>query len=370
MVERVINGNAAAEKLRDRVAGRNIILDCVKGVAIVLVVFGHEIETYFHWHSVSGSARGLWYWAAIHHFHMALFIFISGYLAFGKLDFKYLQRRSLQLIPAFILWSIVLYYCSTFWFTGLRDVYPVKTSLIYSLPYCLWSLDLSGLWFLPLLLALYFIAYAGRRHLSIVFGIILLSYMISQLPWPSWSVFNHQLTKPEWFSRIAWFMPIFVSGYLVSKYKDRLRKISFIKWFALIAFPVFLILGGELNYTTPLYSWPVYTVFTHGDMVFAFYGLLMTFLGIGMVFAIVSLIARVSYLWRPWAYLGQITLGIYCGSNLCRNIGIFTGIWWMISATLISILFSVALIWLLQRFRITDYIFLGGAQKLVPRETL
>jgi fucose 4-O-acetylase-like acetyltransferase len=369
MVERVINGNAAAEKVRDRVAGRNIALDCAKGIAIVLVVFGHEVETHLNWFSVSRSASGLWYWTAIHYFHMALFVFVSGYLAFGKLDFKYLQRRSLQLIPAFILWSIVLYYASTLWVTGLQGVYPVKTGLMNSLFYCLWSLDASGLWFLPLLLALYLIAYASRRHLSIVFGIIILSYVISQLPWPSWSFFNHQLVRPDWFSRIAWFMPFFVSGYLISKYKDRLQKISFFKWVALIAFPVFFIWGGNLNSTTPLYSWPAYSVFTHGDMVLAFYGFLMAFLGIGMVFAVVDLLTKISYLSIPLIYLGQITLGIYCASNLCRNIGATIGIWWILSATVISILFSVSLIWLLQRFRVTNYMFLGGAQKLALRKT-
>jgi len=264
----------------------------------------------------------------------------------------------------FFLWSIVLYYSATFWFTGLQGVYPVKTGLITSVLYCLLSLNITGLWFLPLLLALYFIAWIGKRHFSIVIGIVLLSYLISQLPWPSWSAFNHQLVKPDWFNRIAWFMPFFMSGYLFSKYKENLKKICYIKWFALIAFPVFFIIGKGLDYI-PQYAWPDYSVFARGDIVFGFYGFLMAFLGIGMVFAIVDLSTRVPYLSVPWIYLGQITLGIYCAANLSQNIGVFKGIWWMLSASLISILFSIALIWLLQRLKATDYTLLGGAQKLV-----
>jgi hypothetical protein len=164
-------------------------------------------------------------------------------------------------------------------------------------------------------------------------------------------------------------MPFFACGYFVSQYKDKLRRLSFLRWIALVAFPIFFIIGGDLNYSTPLYSWPDYTFFTRGDLVFAFYRLWMALLGIGMTFAVVDLLVRVAVMRRVLCHLGGITLGIYCAHSLWRNIGIGTGIEWISSGTLVALLLSVALIWVLQRAWVTDYLFLGGAQRLVPRKS-
>jgi fucose 4-O-acetylase-like acetyltransferase len=92
-------------------------------MAIILVVFGHATKTYTADWSVVSS---LWYWAAIHHFHMALFMFVSGYVAYGKLGSKWLQRRFLQIALPYVGWSIVLYYWSALSFSGLQGVYPTE----------------------------------------------------------------------------------------------------------------------------------------------------------------------------------------------------------------------------------------------------
>ena len=89
----------------------------------------------------------------------------------------------------------------------------------------------------------------------------------------------------------------------------------------------------------------------------------MAVLGIGMTFAIGDLLARITVSRRVLAYLGGMTLGIYCVHGMWRNIGVGDGALKVITMTLVAMLLSVALIWLLKRFRFTDYVFLGNSRR-------
>lgn len=342
--------------MESTVSKRNIALDVTKGLAIILVVFGHALETnVVDWQKVSH----LWYFAAIHHFHMALFMFISGYLAYSKLDGKFLQRRFLQLIPTYIIWTIVFYF--VFAITGFP---PRNGNLIWTLLWYTWTLNTSGLWFLLAIFALYILFYLVRGNIWGILGIILLAYTLSQLPWLTARL---HISSTSWFDKIAWFMPFFAGGYFISKYRDKLHSLGFIKWFCLVAFPVFFWLGKDLNYSLPLLSWPDYAVFLKPPFISAFYVFWMALLGIGMAFAVADLLVRVVAVRRGLQYLGSITLGIYCAHGFFRTLGVGNGIVKILTVTVVALLLSTALVWLLQRSRITNFIFLGDAQKLVSR---
>jgi len=173
-------------------------------------------------------------------------------------------------------------------------------------------------------------------------------------------------------ARIAWFMPFFLVGWFVASYQKGLRSLGFLKWVSLIAFPVFLVLPvhlpwWHLSYTFAPYAWPVYP-FSTSDVVIAVYGFEMSLLGIGMTFAMVDLVVRVEPIRRILAYLGTITLGIYVIHSLWLKVGFGTGAVKVFSVTLIALAISVVLVWILGRFKITDYLLLGGAQKLIRRE--
>ena len=335
-------------------ADRNAVLDAAKGVAIILVVFGHAIERNMV------DPTNLWYWTAIHHFHMELFMLISGYLAYGKLDSKWLSRRFLQLIPTYIAWSFVLYYWSAFPFSGLGGIYPTNGGPIISLLKITASLNLSGLWFLPALFALCTMMFIIKGKPLPILAITAVAYVISQSPMPQGFRFLNSSM-----SRIAWFMPFYAFGYFIAQYKNELYSYSFLKYIALVAFPVLFILGDHSwNHNYPIYSWGNYTILASGDIAFFFYRFIMSILGIGMTFALLELFLKVVAVRRILCYFGFITLGIYPAHLLWLKIGIGSGITMVISATLISLLLSVALIWLFQRVRITEYLLLGGAQKL------
>jgi fucose 4-O-acetylase-like acetyltransferase len=335
-------------------ATRSIVLDATKGLAIILVVYGHAIERNIaNWPNV-------WYWAAIHHFHMPLFMFISGYLAYGRLGSKWLGRRFLQLMIPYCAWHVILYYWSTFSFSGLRGIYPTQGGLIKSLISSTASLNASGLWFLPALFALCVLIYLAKGKPLVILIITVITYIISQLSVPAF--------LSNSMSRIAWFMPFFACGYFISQYKASLRPLSFAKWAALVAFPLCFILGGSLNYTTPLYTWPDYTVFAEGNIVFGFYRFAMALLGIGMTFTAIVLLMKVMTIRRILCYLGLITIGIYPAHSLWMKVGIGSGTLTALLVTIIALLLSIVIVKIFQRFWITDYLFLGGAQKLVPRE--
>jgi fucose 4-O-acetylase-like acetyltransferase len=77
-------------------------IDCLKGFAAFLVVLGHAFAPAF-----PGSFKSLPAFIFIYSFHMPLFMFLSGWLAFGKMGdppASWLLRRAVKLIPVFIIW--------------------------------------------------------------------------------------------------------------------------------------------------------------------------------------------------------------------------------------------------------------------------
>lgn len=89
-------------------------IDRAKGVAIFLVVLGHlfsvgVVPPQHEWYTLLKYS--------LYTFHMSFFMFLSGYIAFYSLkkihsffDYKqYLEKRFWRLIPAYVLFSIVVF---------------------------------------------------------------------------------------------------------------------------------------------------------------------------------------------------------------------------------------------------------------------
>jgi fucose 4-O-acetylase-like acetyltransferase len=202
--------------------------------------------------------------------------------------------------------------------------------------------------------------YLARGRIWVIVGIICLMYLLSQVPIPYESI---GISRTHWFSTIAWFLPSFAGGYYVAKYRDTLHTFRHVKWACLAAFPLLFWLSGQFNYYSDAFSWPAYNA-TLSGFVAGGYRFLMSFLGIGMAFALADLITRVTWLRRVPQYLGGITLGIYCSHDLFRALHIGEGILGAITMTLIALVLSTAVVWLLGRFRGTDFLFLGGGKGL------
>ncbi len=86
---------------------RDVTIDMLKGITIILVVLGHVIQVIY----APDSYDENWIFKIIYSFHMPLFIFISGYLTGFKreLTVKWLGNRALRLAVPFVVWIPIDY---------------------------------------------------------------------------------------------------------------------------------------------------------------------------------------------------------------------------------------------------------------------
>ena len=126
---------------------RNIYLDVLKAVNIVLVVLGHWIQYGSGTQFVSGTFFGNPVFMFIYSFHMPLFMLISGYLfaySFKNKDWKeILLIKFKQLIVPLFFWSIISLFIAIFKseesVNALWILKKLITGFIYG-PWFLWAL--------------------------------------------------------------------------------------------------------------------------------------------------------------------------------------------------------------------------------------
>lgn len=120
-------------------------IDQIKGFAIFLVVLGHVVE--------HNAGRDNCLWTFIYSFHMPLFMFVSGYLAYvtfkiEQLNFSsvisYISKKSRTLLLPFLSWGIFIPYFV------LHNTNINFYNCIYNFIYS-WG---GGLWFFATLFAL------------------------------------------------------------------------------------------------------------------------------------------------------------------------------------------------------------------------
>ncbi len=100
---------------------KNSIIDVLKGIAIILVIYGHVIQRTMLAHDADFFLNPAF--KVIYTFHMPIFFFLSGYLISGSLRKKrvgevFKSRFKALLIP-YIIWGILGVF--TFYFLNLID---------------------------------------------------------------------------------------------------------------------------------------------------------------------------------------------------------------------------------------------------------
>ena len=79
-------------------------IDCLKGIAILLVVLGHSIQ-YLYGNEVAFHNRLFNY---IYSFHMPLFMFISGFVSYKiYVSWDNIKKRAYQLLPPFFICPLI-----------------------------------------------------------------------------------------------------------------------------------------------------------------------------------------------------------------------------------------------------------------------
>lgn len=278
----------ASEPLLYDCGARNATIDCVKGLAIFLVVWGHCIQYLLIDPRNSYFQNPLFQF--IYSFHMPLFMAVSGYLfaiseqTHSSADLL-IKRAKRLLLPAAV-WSVVA--STGAWITGWANGHATGFRLQ------------NTLWFLTAIMFCVVVAVLcdkiGRGHPSVYALAILLS-----------------LALPDRFGLTydKFMLPYFVAGLLWFRHSRKLAPSLYKVAWILSALTLWVLLA---HWTTDYY---VYTTGMslavpdpqHKLFILA-YRFLAGFAGVICVVATIYFLQPYVML-RPMMYLGQYTMGIY-----------------------------------------------------------
>ena len=142
---------------------REVLVDALRGVAVLAVLLGHAIQ------------RGLVInyetnivFKIIYSFHMPLFMLVSGYSLYKytkKYDITFLKRRFFRLIIPTIVWSYLIYFVRQFNFVGIKEFILFPDSLIEYTKILFWHPDFV-IWFLYIVFLITIIIFMQRKLIN------------------------------------------------------------------------------------------------------------------------------------------------------------------------------------------------------------
>lgn len=299
---------------------RDASIDMLRGIAIVLVVFGHVIQSIYSPDSYDQN----WIFKVIYSFHMPLFMFISGYLAGYKkeLTVNWLLNRAVRLVVPFVVWIPISYLIK-----GGRTLKGLAVAFyqVYRDP------SDGGLWFLWVLFLCCVILFvieninakiyqcflknkvrfSDFKELGVEFIFVLIELMLFAV---LWSITGFTTTLG--FRLCCKEIIFFISGYYVCKYiqANKERKLSSNRrWQILfyILFPFMVIFWDRLHFVT-------------------FYDVLDQWIGTNSVLRLIILPLEVAYYYvvsfMGIGFVWNLTKSIRnkTVTNILKNIGRYT----------------------------------------------
>lgn len=286
-------------------AGRDSSIEAMKGFAIILVVLSHAIRLYI------GQPQNIFWRNVFYSFHMPLFFFLSGYVAYAGVR-KYkagelLRKKFRSLIVPFLSWYFLFGAVATLLF---RDYGFAKyTWFIIKNPY-------TGRWFLLVLFYCFAALLAAvwlEKYLE-VFAFPLIVLALSIIPWACGLDSSTDFLGLKPFQQVLIFL---FAGYLCAGRAGRTSVLPrrgkagrVITGASLVAFPLLVMLGmlfpqvGKRLFVTYMATNPYLTDAAH------LLAVLVAFLGIAFVFSAFRLAKdRRGVGWLAW--LGAYSLDIY-----------------------------------------------------------
>jgi len=186
---------------------RNDYLDYLKGILIVLVVYGHTIQFLVYKHS-----EEFWYDPAfkfIYIFHMPLFMAVSGFVSYGSLGrnaaFETIKRRFLQLIVPIFCWEILYESIVVFAAVAADRIGMVRALTV--LPRLVLEATIDGFWFLQ---CVFFstVIVAVLRWIKLDHAAVFAVLCVAMLFLPDMYVLDHMF---------RYTFPFFCVGYTLAK---------------------------------------------------------------------------------------------------------------------------------------------------------
>lgn len=337
---------------------RNPELDALKGLAILLVIIGHAIQ----YNIIEFKTNP--FFNMIYSFHMPLFIFISGYIAYFTVKVQKIKdaisvinSKFKTLVIPFLSWYFIVNYL-------LRESYLKFDFSTYSLrlienpEYGLWFFWILFLCFI-LLIVILTIQLVGFKFKNMILEsgfCYLIALIIMILPF-----------EIAGFKLLKWYFPFFITGYLISKYKDILVKyLNIVIQSSIILFPILL-----TQYKRSLdLDFFKYWEGLNGAEILAIdtlYRYLIAFTGIAVCFALIQGIKKLK-IFDKLVWLGRYTMEIYAiqfyfisivGTQyITQNLGISVLVVGL--ATIITLLASLFIsLFFIRKSKILSFLLLG-----------
>ncbi len=313
----------------------------------MLVVLGHAIQS-----NIADYDNNIIF-AIIYSFHMPLFMFISGLVAYHpnkEISIKTLVKRAVSLGVPFFSYTVIVYFT--------RGCYRHETivSWVYK---CIKTPDLS-LWFLWVLFLCYIALFMTTKFTAIcgelIYAGALLFCMRSYFLGDYW----------EWGGSFCiWYFPFFLGGYLCSKYKGYIITIK--KGLFLFSMIFFFPVEFYWRRTGGIDILNFLNIESGGGCIYLWavrgYNYLAALLGIVFCFAIVYCLISEKLI-NILAFIGKHSLTIYFfnvwsielikSKNLIINI--FFGTW-------VGIIVPIIVESILERNRAAGFLILGKIKK-------
>ena len=283
---------------------RNEVLDIAKGIAIILVVFGHCIQ---FGNGLEFLERGTffddWLFKIIYSFHMPLFMMVSGYFYFFTLtknSFKGLivSRINKILVPIFV-WGGLFTVVTIIGKGGESNVINVIISYV--------KYSILSLWFLWAVFWCSLIVLFVNRFFKDNIFVYILGFIVTFV-----------ITDSLNFSVYKFMYPFFVGGYLYSKNKEKIdKKILSVKVEHLLIglFVLYILLIFNFERSSFIYT-SGYTIIGINMINQIYINLFRLFIGL---FGSVFILLLINFLIKKYGYrkvyliskLGKESLGIY-----------------------------------------------------------
>ena len=280
---------------------RNKNIDVLKGIAIILVVWGHVIQLM----GVQPYPFDNNIWKAIYLFHMPLFFLISGFVSRNAIERNFkdlcISRFKTLFLPAFI-WTVVLYILQV-----ILGIAPVsKGGITSTINLTIFSL-IKEYWFIWVLLYSIFMANIvykiGRHKTSVMLTSVLLVWLLPETPIPLINNF-----KTMYF--------FFIMGYMVALHKSKFRLIRS-KVVISLSIPVFIFCTLFSTHRTQMYV-PQWVIDVWGDkttisFIIQYYVFFIAgaFSGICLCYNLMKLIPQSGKLYAVLQDIGKYTFIIY-----------------------------------------------------------
>jgi fucose 4-O-acetylase-like acetyltransferase len=333
--------------------GRNLQIDALRGVAMLLVVLRHVIQ-----HDPVGSMPDVWIqvWRVIDSIDLPMFMFLAGFVTLNRVrtpEWRWLADKARRLLVPWVAWGLVLYavgalrYGKSFGdFLWLTVLHPE-----------------NGLWFLWILFWCYVLVALVHRPLGRlgVWSLVVLAVLIQLVPVNDFGVWQ-----------LKGFFPWFAAGYVVAAYRDRIRAIlPDLRVAALVVYTsVFYLTLRVIPVDWELSPYIMAKALTAAGAKVLVARAVLTVCGIVLVDALVRS-WRGGWIHRFVAHVGTISLGVYGAHLAFLDLPVGSGLIRLGLAFVVAVGLSVVVCDLCGRSSILSLLFLGrGRPKPHPEASL